>query len=69
MSKVLTDRERAIIFRRFGLSPDGREETLEAIGKTYGVTRERVRQIEARALQKLKRNRKVRQWFFASKTK
>lgn len=48
----LTDREREIIDLRFGLS-DGQEKTLEEIGQIYGVTRERVRQIESKALRKL----------------
>ena len=47
----LPDTERRIITARFGL--DGKERTLEAIGKGLGVTRERVRQIEAAALRKL----------------
>jgi RNA polymerase primary sigma factor len=47
----LTDREADVLRRRFGLA--GTEETLEEIGATYQVTRERVRQIEAKALRKL----------------
>lgn len=49
----LDDREREIIKLRFGLS-DGQERTLEEIGQLKGVTRERIRQIEAKALRKLK---------------
>jgi RNA polymerase primary sigma factor len=52
--KVLTPREQTIIRMRFGLNPQGEEYTLEEIGKHLGVTRERVRQIEARALAKLR---------------
>jgi RNA polymerase sigma factor (sigma-70 family) len=48
----LGDREREIVDLRYGLS-DGQEKTLEEIGQIYGLTRERVRQIEAKALRKL----------------
>jgi len=48
----LTDRQRLIIERRFGLA-DGWEYTLEEIGRELGVTRERIRQIEAKALERL----------------
>ena len=51
----LTERERKVIELRFGLD-DGRVKTLEEIGKIYDVTRERIRQIEAKALKKLKNN-------------
>lgn len=49
----LTDRERKIIEMRFGLI-DGKTRTLEEVGKEFGVTRERIRQIEAKALRKLR---------------
>ena len=49
----LTDRERFVICMRYGLT-DGTSHTLEEVGKEIGVTRERIRQIEAKALQKLK---------------
>jgi RNA polymerase primary sigma factor len=49
----LTDRERKIIEMRFGLV-DGKTRTLEEVGKEFGVTRERIRQIEAKALRKLR---------------
>ena len=49
----LTPRERRVLELRFGLA-DGRTRTLEVVGKEFGVTRERIRQIEAKALQKLK---------------
>lgn len=47
---TLTDKERTIIQLRFGLVEDGRSRTLEEVGKVFRVTRERVRQIEAKAL-------------------
>ena len=50
----LNDREQAVINMRFGLMDDESERTLEEIGKALGITRERVRQIEATAIKKLK---------------
>jgi Sigma-70, region 4 len=52
--EVLDDRERKIIFKRFGLD-GGKPETLEEIGKKFGVTRERIRQLQNIALVKLRR--------------
>ena len=49
----LTDRERQVIVLRFGLE-DGRARTLEEVGEEFNVTRERIRQIEAKALRKLR---------------
>jgi RNA polymerase primary sigma factor len=49
----LTGRERRVLQLRFGLD-DGRSRTLEEVGKEFGVTRERIRQIEAKALRKLR---------------
>lgn len=51
--KRLTPREEEIIRMRFGLE-DGSEHTLEEVGQNYNVTRERIRQIEANALRKLR---------------
>ena len=49
----LTEREEKVLRLRFGLE-DGRTRTLEEVGKEFNVTRERIRQIEAKALRKLK---------------
>ena len=59
---TLTDREARVLQLRFGLE-DGRSRTLEEVGREFGVTRERIRQIEAKALRKLRhptRSRKLR---------
>jgi RNA polymerase primary sigma factor len=56
----LTPREEKVIKMRFGLCPDGRERTLEEVGAYFDVTRERVRQIEARALDKLRHPARAR---------
>ena len=59
MKLVLTNKERAVLWMRFGLG--GSEKmTLEAIGKKYNVSRERIRQIEVKALVKLRRSRWTR---------
>ena len=50
---TLTEREERVLRLRFGLV-DGRVRTLEEVGKEFNVTRERIRQIEAKALRKLK---------------
>ena len=50
-SITLTPREEKVLRLRFGLE-DGRSRTLEEVGKEFNVTRERIRQIEAKALQK-----------------
>ena len=57
-TSVLTPREEQVLKMRLGLDekncPDGKRCTLEAIGEKYGVTKERIRQIEAKALRKLR---------------
>ena len=61
---TLTDREQKVLRLRFGMN-DGRARTLEEVGKEFDVTRERIRQIEAKALRKLQhpsRSRKLRDY-------
>ena len=60
--KTLTPREERVIKMRFGVG-DGSEHTLEEVGQNFYVTRERIRQIEAKALRKLRhpsRSRKLK---------
>ena len=61
---TLNEREAGVLRLRFGLT-DGRPRTLDEIGRVYGVTRERIRQIEARAMAKLRhpaRSQKLRDY-------
>lgn len=58
---TLTDRERNVLSLRFGLS-DGYSRTLEEVGKAFNVTRERIRQIEAKALRKMRHPTRLRQF-------
>ena len=64
--ETLTDRERKVLRLRFGLD-DGRARTLEEVGREFNVTRERIRQIEAKALRKLRhpsRYRKLKEFLY-----
>ena len=56
MLSALPDRARDVLERRFGLGADGQVHTLESIGQSYGVTRERVRQIENYGIQSIQKS-------------
>ena len=58
---TLRAREARVLSLRFGLE-DGRQRTLEEIGHEFGVTRERIRQIEAKALRKLRHPNRSKEW-------
>ena len=63
---VLSDRARDVIVGRYGLGVDTKKMTLEAIGKKYGITRERVRQIENYSVQQIRKSKeytKVKKFF------
>ena len=64
----LTPKERDVLILRYGLDTDGTKRTLDEIGSQYGVSRERIRQIENRALAKLKRMCKNEELAFGLKT-
>jgi RNA polymerase primary sigma factor len=51
---TLTPKEKEVLIYRFGLNEDGVEYTLEQVGKMFNVTRERIRQIETKAIKKLR---------------
>lgn len=57
---TLSDREKEVIILRYGIR-DGKERTLEEVGQVFHVTRERIRQIEAKALRKLRQPSRARQ--------
>jgi RNA polymerase primary sigma factor len=58
--ETLNERERAVLEQRFGLI-DGYSRTLEDVGRQFQVTRERIRQIEAKALRKMRHPTRIRQ--------
>jgi len=69
--RSLTPREEKVIKMRFGLGPAGSEHTLEEVGQHFAVTRERIRQIEAKALRKLRhpsRSRKLKAFLEGSRS-
>ena len=59
MDELLTEKEKQVLALRFGMV-DGEEHTLEEVGKVFGVTRERIRQIEHKALHKMSRSAKTK---------
>ena len=59
MVDKLPDREQLVIKRRYGLDGDRDPKSLETIGREMGLTRERVRQIETQALERLAREREI----------
>ncbi len=61
MEKVLNKREMEVLKERYGFE-DGNPKTLEKVGEHFGVTRERIRQIERKALEKLGKSHVLRDW-------
>ena len=67
--ETLTDREEKVLRLRYGLL-DGKTHTLEEVGREFGVTRERIRQIESKALRKLRspqRQNKLKEFYVVKK--
>lgn len=60
MLNSLNPRTRDIIERRYGLNPENKKNTLESIGKSYSITRERVRQIEDNTLNNIKKSKEYK---------
>ncbi len=60
LMKAVADRTRDVVVRRFGIGPSSERETLEAIGASYGITRERVRQIEEHGLAQIRKSEEYR---------
>lgn len=60
--EVLPDRARDVLEKRYGLGKDGEVYTLEAIGQTYGITRERVRQIENYGIQSIQKSDRYKEY-------
>ncbi len=60
MLEILTEKEREILKLRHGMNPEGVSYTLEEVGNKFGVTRERIRQIEAKALEKLRNHEEAK---------
>ena len=60
-TNILTEQEKVILKLRLGIGGE-KPKTLEEVGEIFGVTRERIRQREVKALEKLKRNREIRQY-------
>jgi len=58
--QTLSPREEKVLRLRFGLDTEGRERTLEEVGQDFNVTRERIRQIEVKALRKLRHPSRAR---------
>ena len=59
----LSDREQKIVRMRFGLDNGGKSHTLEEVGQQFAVTRERIRQIEAKALAKLRKHKDAKKLY------
>src|SRR3989344_2061834 len=63
----ISPREAKVLKMRFGLLPYQKEHTLDEVAQEFAVTRERIRQIEAKALRKLRKNHEFKQWGLAAK--